>query len=98
MNNKPSLRDRRRQEAREALYRAVERRDLLLDKLARSIAHIKKLKRALARLDALDPNVISKVPVSVAEGRLLNELDEYEITTQMIKELDDDVSDVGRAS
>ena len=91
--NKPSLRDRRRTAAREAIYRAFERRDVLLEKLTRTQDHIKKLRRVLARYDGLNPNVISTKPVSVAKGRMLG-FDEYGVVKQMIKELDDDISDV----
>lgn len=94
--NKPSLKDRRRTEARNALYRAVERRDMLLDRLMRTVKHIKELKRTLARLDALDPTVISKQPLSVAEGRMLDP-EALALAAQMIGELNDDIPDLSGA-
>lgn len=93
--NKLSLRDSRRAEYRETLYRAIERRDLLLDKLARTHTHIKRLKRMLARIDRVDPKVVSKQPVSVAEGKLLDELPPLSSFTS---QLNDDIPDLGGKS
>jgi len=90
---KLSLRDRRRQETREALWRAVERRDRQLDKLARTHLHIKTLKRTLARLDAPAGDVISKQPLSVAEGKLLD-VDTLKLVNKMYRELSDDIPDL----
>ena len=75
MSDKPSLRDRRRQEARDALYRAMERRDLIIDNLVRNARHIKTLKHTLKRLNVLDGVKVSSLRVSVAEGRLLEPLE-----------------------
>jgi hypothetical protein len=97
---KPSLKDSRRNEYRETLYRAIERRDQLLDRLARTHTHIKRLKRMLARIDRVDPRVVSKQPVSVAEGKLLDP-DTLALVQRMAREareLDDDISDVGGKS
>ena len=54
MSDKPSLRDRRRQEARDALYRAMERRDQLIDGLVRNTNRIKVLKKTLRHLNVID--------------------------------------------
>jgi len=94
--SKPSLKDRRRTEARDALYRAQERRDRLLDALVRNHKHIKALKRTLVRLGWTDPTIISKLPVSVAEGKLLDD-ETAELAAQMFVELNDDIPDLSGA-
>jgi len=94
--SKPSLKDRRRTEARDALYRAQERRDRLLDALVRNHKHIKTLKRTLVRLGWIDPRVVSTLPLSVAEGRLLDD-EAAELAAQMIVELNDDIPDLSGA-
>jgi hypothetical protein len=91
MSDKPSLRDRRRQEARDALYRAMERRDQLLDKLVRTTTHIKSLKHTLKRLNVIDGIQVSSVRVSVAEGKLLEPLE----IEAGITDLNDDIPDLG---
>jgi hypothetical protein len=91
MNKPRSLRDQRRTEAREALYRAERRRDQIIYSLVQNADRISKLKRKLARLDM---PVRHTGPVSVAEGKLLEGLDEVKMVTAMIRELDDDISDV----
>ncbi len=91
MTDKPSLRDRRRQEARDALYRAMERRDKLIDGLVRNATHIKTLKHTLKRLNILDGNLqVSSLRASVAEGKMLEPL---EIAVG-IADLNDDLSDL----
>jgi hypothetical protein len=75
MSDKPSLRDRRRTEARDALYRAMERRDRLIDNLTRNTLHIKKLKQTLKRLNTVDDIKVSTLRASVAEGRMLEPLE-----------------------
>ena len=87
---KPSLRDRRRTEAREAYYRALDRRNTLCDALARNSAHIKKLRAQLARLDK---PLLHTGPASVAEGKLLD-LDTLALVQKMARELDDDIPDL----
>jgi hypothetical protein len=94
MSEKPSLRDRRRQEARDALYRAMERRDQLLDKLVRTTTHIKSLKHTLKRLNVIDGIQVSAVRVSVAEGKLLEPLE----VEAGITDLNDDIPDLTGAS
>jgi hypothetical protein len=89
MSDKPSLRDRRRTEARDALYRAMERRDQLIDKLVRNATHIKTLKQTLKRLNIVDDIKVSTVRASVAEGRILEPL---EIDTGIAH--DDDMPDL----
>jgi len=88
--NKPSLKDRRRQEAREALYRAQLRRDQIIDMLVRNTDRIKKLRAQLARLDK--PKLHTG-PASVAEGKLLD-LDTLALVQKMARELDDDIPDL----
>jgi hypothetical protein len=84
---KPSLRDRRRQEAREALYRAQLRRDQIIDMLVRNTDRIKKLRAQLTRLDK---PLLHTGPASVAEGKLL-EPAWYEA---LAAKLDDDIPDL----
>jgi hypothetical protein len=85
---KPSLRDRRRQEAREALYRAQLRRDQIIDQLVRNTDRIKKLRAQLARLDKPQ---LHTGPASVAEGKLLDELPPLSSFTS---QLNDDIPDL----
>ena len=75
MENKPTLRERRRAEAREALYRAIERRDRIIDSLVRNTTQIKKLKRTLKQLETprTDPTA-TLLAVSVAEGKVLEKI------------------------
>jgi len=87
MNKPRSLRDQRRADAREALYRAERRRDEIIFSLVQNDARIRKLRRKLTRLDMHD--AISKLPLSVAEGKLL---DRVEIKTG--GDLNDDISDI----
>jgi len=94
MSEKPSLRDRRRKEARDALYRALERRDRLIDALTRNNLHIKKLKQTLKRLNIIDDIKVSAVRASVAEGKVLEPL-EIEVG---IADLNDDIPDLTGAS
>jgi hypothetical protein len=75
MSDKPNLRDRRRTEARDALYRAMERRDRLIDNLSRNTIHIKKLKQTLKRLNVVDDIKVSSLRASVAEGKMLEPLE-----------------------
>ena len=91
MNPRMSIRDRRRKEARDALYRAMERRDQLLDKLVRTTTHIKSLKHTLKRLNVIDGIQVSSVRVSVAEGKLLEPLE----VEAGITDLNDDIPDLG---
>lgn len=84
--NKPTLKDRRRQEARDALYRAQLRRDQIIDMLMRNTDRVKRLRRTLTRLEGTPAN---KVPVSVAEGRLLEPVD-----LVIAGRLNDDISDL----
>jgi len=91
---KPSRRDRRRREAREALYRAELRRDQILAMLVLNTNRIKRLRAALARLDKLDPLHISNQPLSVAEGKLLHP-ETLALVTRMARELNDDIPDLG---
>ena len=84
---KPSLKDRRRTEARDALYRAQLRRDQIIDLLVRNADRIKKLRRTLARLDK--PELYHFGPASVAEGKLLEPA-----KAKPAGALDDDVSDI----
>ena len=90
--NKPNLRDRRRQKARDALYRAQERRDKIIDALVRNTNQIKNLQRALARLNMVAVNTISVLPVSVAEGKLLEPVEPVSANSP-----DDDISDISWA-
>lgn len=85
-----SLRDRRRQEARDALYRALERRDQIIDALVRNTTKIRILKRALKRLNVADGIKVSAVRASVAEGRILEPL-EIEVG---IADLNDEIPDM----
>jgi len=87
---KPSLKDRRREEAREALYRAQLRQEQILDQLMRNATRIKRLRAQLARLDK---PALHTGPVSVAEGKQLHP-DTLALVTRMARELDDDISDV----
>lgn len=87
MNTKPSLRDRRRRDAIDALYRAQERRDEIIGLLIHNANRIRKLKRQLAQLDK---PVLHTGNVSVAEGKIL---DPYELKRS--DELNDDVPDLG---
>ena len=87
---KPSLRDRRRTEAREALYRAQLRRDQIIDQLVRNTDRIKKLRAQLTRLDK---PLLHTGPASVAEGKLLD-LDTLALVQKMARELDDDIPDL----
>lgn len=88
--SKLSLRDRRRQEARDALYRALERREKILDSLVRNATQVRDLKRTLKRLNMLDAIAVSSVRASVAEGRLLEPI-EIEVG---IADLNDEVPDL----
>jgi len=92
--NKPSLKDRRREEAREALYRADLRQNKIIDSLVRNTERIKKLRRALTRLEPSTGDVISKQPLSVAQGKLLDEAEALYHAAM----LNDDISDVGGKS
>ena len=94
MNKPRSLRDQRRQEARDALYRAELRRDQIIYSLVQNDARIRKLRRKLTRLDMHD--AISKMPVSVAEGKPLD-LDTLALVARMARELNDDVPDLSGA-
>lgn len=85
-----SLRDKRRQEARDALYRALERRDQIIDALVRNTTKIRILKRALKRLNVADGIKVSAVRASVAEGRILEPL-EIEVG---IADLNDEIPDL----
>jgi len=87
---KPSLRDRRRTEAREALYRAQLRRDQIVDQLVRVQDRIKKLRAQLTRLDKPQ---LHTGPASVAEGKLLDP-DTLALVAKMARELDDDIPDL----
>ena len=87
--NKPSLRDRRRMEAREALYRAQERREHLIAALVRNANHVTTLKRRLKHLDAPVGNTISPLPVSVAEGKVL-----ARVTLKGGADPNDDISEI----
>jgi len=84
--NKPSLKDRRRQEAREALYRAQLRRDQIIDMLVRNTDRIKKLRAQLTRLDK---PLLHTGPASVAEGKLL---EPYELKHS--DEMSDDIPEL----
>ena len=90
MNKPRSLRDQRRQEARDALYRAELRRDQIIDALALNTSRIKKLRAKLMRL--VKP-VRHTGSVSVAEGKQLHP-DTLALVKRMARELDDDISDV----
>jgi len=91
MNKPRSLRDQRRTEAREALYRAERRRDEIIFSLVQNDARIRKLRRKLTRLDM---PLLHTGPVSVAEGKLIEGLDETAMVTAMINELNDDIPDL----
>jgi len=93
MNKPRSLRDQRRQEARDALYRAELRRDQIIYSLVQNDARIRKLKRKLVRLDM---PVLHTGPVSVAEGKPLD-LDTLALVARMARELNDDVPDLSGA-
>lgn len=80
-----TLRDRRRAKAREELYRAIERRDRLLDRLAYNTAQIKKLKRTLKRLEVVSTHTLM---VSVAEGKVLQPV-EVEVAEMFSDEIPD---------
>ena len=95
MNKPRSLRDQRRQEARDALYRAELRRDQIIFSLVQNDARIRRLRRKLTRLDIRD--AVSKVPVSVAEGKLLD-TDTLALVQRMARELDDDIPDLSGRS
>lgn len=77
MTDKPTLRDRRRTEAREALYRAITRRDRLIDGIVRNTEQIRKLKRTLKRLET-PPTLTHELAVSVAEGKVLDKIEQIE--------------------
>jgi len=94
MTDKPSLRVRRRKEARDALYRAMERRDQLLDRLVRNATHIKTLKQTLKRLNIDDNLKVSSLRASVAEGKMLEPL-EIEVG---ITDINDDIPDLTGAA
>ena len=89
MTMKPSRRDRRRREAREALYRAEQRREQILATLVLNANRIKRLRTALGRLDRLDPLHVSNQPLSVAEGKLLDPVE-----AKTAGDLNDDISDI----
>jgi len=91
MNKPRSLRDQRRQETREALYRAELRRDQIIDALALNTSRIKRLR---AKLGRLDKPTLHTGPVSVAEGKLLDP-DTLALVAKMARELDDDIPDLG---
>jgi hypothetical protein len=94
MSEKPSIRDRRRAEARDALYRAMERRDQLIDGLVRNANRIKVLKKTLRHLNVIDSLKVSAVRVSVAEGKMLEPLE----IEAGITDLNDDIPDLTGAS
>jgi hypothetical protein len=85
--NKPSLRDRRRQELRATLDRAVTRRDQAIETLVRNAALIKKLKLSLGRLERAAQ---AFVPVSISQGELLPPVEPVAVTVEM----NDDVTDI----
>jgi hypothetical protein len=90
---KPSRRDRRRREAREALYRAELRREQIIATLVLNANRIKRLRTALARLDRLDPLHVSNQPLSVSAGQLL-----ADYFAGKIEPLNDDIPDLTGAS